>query len=288
MTNPEVKAFFDEVTFTWTYIVWEKNSANKKCAVIDSVLDYDIFSGRTSTTAADKVISFIKEEGLELEWILETHIHADHLTAAQYIKKKLGGKTAISENILKVLKTWQGIFNNNEDDTPLNGSQFDYLFKTDEVFKIGNLDAKIINTPGHTPADTTYIIGECIFAGDVVFMPDIGSGRCDFPEGSAKDSYNSIQILFSFPDAYKIYVGHDYPEGREAQCVASVKEQKENNKMLNQNISKNEFITKRETSDKNKAVPKLLLPSIQVNLRGGSFGEKTNGVQYIKVPVNKI
>ncbi len=175
MTKPEVRGFFDAATATWTYVVW----ADKKCAVIDSVLDYDPASGRTSTASADKVIYFIRNKGLQVEWILETHIHADHLTAAHYLKEKLGGKTGISEHILAVLKTWQPVFHN-EADTPLDGSQFDHLFNDDERFSIGTLDARIIATPGHTPADTTYIIGDAAFVGDAMFLPDVGTGRCDF------------------------------------------------------------------------------------------------------------
>lgn len=287
MTKVEVKSFFDPLTATWSYIVFDKNRENKNCAIIDSVLDYDINSGKTSTKSADLLINFIKENNLNLEWILETHVHADHLTAAKYLKEKLGGKTAISKRIVAVLKTWQEIFHN-EEDTPLNGKQFDYLFEDDEEFMIGDLKAKIIATPGHTPADTSYVIEDNIFVGDAIFLPDVGTGRCDFPNGSATDSYNSIQTLFSFPDNYKIYVGHDYPPSdlRKEQSFTTIKEQKEKNIRVHQGISKDEYVSKRNKDDVGKAVPKLLFPSLQVNLRAGDFGKNTGGIQYIKIPVN--
>jgi glyoxylase-like metal-dependent hydrolase (beta-lactamase superfamily II) len=279
--GPEVRGFFDPVTATWTYVVWSEGS--KKCAVIDSVLDYDPASGCTSTVSADKVIYFIRNKNLQVEWILETHIHADHLTAAPYIKEKLGGKTGISQYILEVLKTWQPIFHN-ESDTPLDGSQFDHLFKDGEKFSIGALEAKVIHTPGHTPADTTYVIGDAAFAGDAIFLPDVGTGRCDFPGGSAADSYNSTRKLLELPDNYRLYVGHDYPEGksRGAQCMAYVSEQKVSNILAAAAVEKESFVRHRQESDKSKPVPELLLPSLQVNLRAGKLG------QYIKIPLNAL
>ncbi len=284
--SPDVRGFFDPATATWTYVVWAEESNNagdRTCAVIDSVLDYDAASGRTSTQSADKVISFIEGRGLKVEWILETHIHADHLTAAQYIKKKLGGKTAISKHILDVLKTWQPIFDNAAD-TPQNGAQFDHLFEDDEEFKIGALDARIIHTPGHTPADTTYIIGNSAFVGDALFLPDVGTGRCDFPGGSAADSYASTRKLLALPDDMRIYVGHDYPpEGRnEPLCMATVAAQKAGNIRASAAMQKDAFINQRKEADKGKPVPDLLLPSLQVNLRAGDAGD------FIKIPVNRI
>ena len=279
MTNPEVRGFFDPVTATWTYVVW----ADKKCAIIDSVLDYDPAAGRTSTASADKVIYFIRNRGLQVEWILETHIHADHLTAAHYLKEKHGGKTGISTHIIDVLKTWQPIFHN-ETDTPLDGSQFDHLFKDGEVFSIGALEARVIHTPGHTPADTTYVIGDAAFVGDAMFLPDVGTGRCDFPGGSAADSYNSTRKLLELPDNCRLYVGHDYPEGksRGAQCMAYISEQKASNILAAAAVKKDSFVRHRTESDKSKTVPELLLPSLQVNLRGGGLG------QYIKIPLNAL
>lgn len=287
MHTPDVKSFFDPITSTWTYIIWSEESTNRNCTVIDSVLDYDINSGQVSTTSADLVIKFIKEQNLTLEWILETHIHADHLTASAYLKKQLGGKSGITKRIVKVLETWQEIFHN-EQDTPLDGSQFDYLFSDNEEFKIGNLSAKIIATPGHTPADTCFLIGNKVFVGDAIFLPDIGSGRCDFPNGSASDSFDSIQELLSLPDSYQLYVGHDYPPSgvRSAECVTSVSEQKIKNIRAKNGISKDEYVAKRTKDDIGKPVPKLLFPSIQVNLRAGNFGNSTNEKQYIKIPVS--
>ncbi|MBU6234816.1 MAG: MBL fold metallo-hydrolase [Alphaproteobacteria bacterium] len=287
MQKPLVRGFFDTVTATWSYVVWA--DGRQECAVIDTVLDYDIHSGRTKTVSADRVINFVKEKGLKVEWVLETHIHADHLTGSSYVKKQLGGKTAISKHILKVLETWQPIFHN-ETDTPLAGYQFDHLFADDETFKIGALEARIIHTPGHTPADTTYIIGDAAFVGDAMFLPDVGTGRCDFPGGSAADSYDSSRKLLALPDAYRMYVGHDYPPAgkRLPQCMATVAEQKAANIRVREGISKEAYVEKRIKDDTGKDVPKLLLPSIQVNLRAGDFGAATEGTQYVKLPVNKI
>jgi glyoxylase-like metal-dependent hydrolase (beta-lactamase superfamily II) len=278
-TKPEVRGFFDAATATWTYVVW----ADKTCAIIDSVLDYDAAAGRTSTASADKVISFIRGKGLKVEWILETHIHADHLTAAHYLKEKLGGKTGISRHILDVLNTWQPILRN-EADTPMDGSQFDRLFNDDEKFSIGALDAQIISTPGHTPADAAFVIGDAAFVGDAMFLPDVGTGRCDFPGGSAVDSYNSTRKLLNLPESYRMYVGHDYPAGktRSAQCMAYVSEQKASNVLAAVTAEKEAFVKNRTESDKGKDVPKLLLPSLQVNLRAGALP------QYIKIPLNAL
>ncbi len=190
MSAPLVRGFFDPITATWTYVVWSAEDSQYRCAVIDSVLDYDLPSCRTATTSADAVIAFVRAQGLTVEWILETHIHADHLTAASYIKAQLGGKIAISRHILDIIATWVPIFQT-MDDTPADGSQFDHLFANDEEFSLAGMPARIIHTPGHTPADTTYIVGDAAFVGDTIFLPDVGSGRCDFPGGSAEDSYES-------------------------------------------------------------------------------------------------
>ncbi|OFW88966.1 MAG: MBL fold metallo-hydrolase [Alphaproteobacteria bacterium RIFCSPHIGHO2_02_FULL_46_13] len=287
--KPDVRGFFDPVTATWSYVVYADGHADKRCAVIDTVLDYDIHSGRTKTESADRVIDFIKKKGLEVQWVLETHIHADHLTGSAYVKEKLGGKSAISKHILKVLETWEPIFHN-EADTPLMGYQFDHTFADDEVFTVGPFEAHIIHTPGHTPADTTYIIGDAVFVGDSMFLPDVGTGRCDFPGGSADDSYNSSRKLLSLPEGYRMYVGHDYPPNglRAPQCMATIGEQKRANVRVGDGITKEQYVTKRNKDDHGKEVPKLLLPSIQVNLRGGTFGQATDGVQYVKLPVDKI
>lgn len=278
-TKPEVRGFFDPATATWTYVVWAEGQ--KKCAIIDSVLDYDPAAGRTATVSADKVIYFIRNKGLEVEWILETHIHADHLTAAHYLKEKLGGKIALSHHILDVLKTWQPILRN-EADTPKDGSQFDHLFKDSETFSIGALEARMIAVPGHTPADTAYIIGDAAFVGDAMFLPDVGTGRCDFPGGSALDSYNSTRKLLQMPDDTRMYVGHDYPKNRSALCMAYVREQKASNILAAATAEKEAFVRNRTEADKGKRVPELLLPALQVNLRAGALSD------FIKIPVNKL
>ncbi|MDD4701575.1 MAG: MBL fold metallo-hydrolase [Desulfovibrio sp.] len=289
MAAPNVRGFFDPVTATWSYVVWSNTDSQKRCAIIDSVLDYDMPSSRTSTASADAVVNFVQQKGLQVEWILETHIHADHITAARYLKEKLGGKIAISKHILTIIATWAPLFQTS-DDTPADGSDFDYLFDNDEAFTIGDLKARIIHTPGHTPADTTYIIEETAFVGDTIFLPDVGSGRCDFPGGSAEDSYESSRKLFALPDHYRIYVAHDYPPAgtRGPRCMATVKEQKSTNNRLHMGIDKNTFVSRRKADDTGKAVPDLLLPSIQVNMRTGSFGAEVSGTQFVKLPVNKL
>ena len=289
MKKPDIRGFFDPVTATWSYVVYADGGDDKRCALIDTVLDYDIHSGRTGTASADRVIDFVTKKGLTVQWILETHIHADHLTGSAYIKNRLGGKTAISKHILKVLETWQPIFHN-EGDTPASGYQFDHTFADDESFMVGAFEARIIHTPGHTPADTSYIIGDAVFVGDSLFLPDVGTGRCDFPGGSAADSYDSTRKLLTLPDDFRLYVGHDYPPGnsRAPQCMATVAEQKRANIRVRDGITRGEYVTRRNKDDHGKDVPKLLLPSIQVNLRGGTFGQATDGVQYVKLPVDKI
>lgn len=287
MMQPKIKAFFHKDTSTMTYVVWCETT--KKCAVIDSVLDYDPHAGRTSTHSADEVISFIKEHNLSAQWILETHIHADHLTAASYLKEHLNAKTAIGEHIKEVLDFWVPLYNIQKD-TPSNASQFDHLFQEGETFKIGNLNASVIHTPGHTPACVSYHIDGSLFAGDSIFMPSLGTARVDFPGGSAETLYNSIQKLFTLPDDTKIFVGHIYPKPDEpAVFETSIGEQKQKNIMLNATTSLEDYRAKREARDKTLSVPRLLLPSLQVNLRAGGFGEpETNGTHYIKVPLNKI
>ncbi|MCA0369811.1 MAG: MBL fold metallo-hydrolase [Proteobacteria bacterium] len=286
--NPTVVSFFDHATATWSYVVYAKEHADRRCAIIDSVLDFDLSSGRTFTHSCDRLIEFVRTHDLKLEWILETHIHADHLTGAAYLKEKLGGKTGISRHILDVLKTWEPIFHN-EANTPRDGAQFDHLFEDDEVFTIGGLSARIIHTPGHTPADTSYIIGDTVFVGDAMFLPDVGTGRCDFPGGSAKDSFASCAKLLNLPEDTRMYVGHDYPpEGkRPPMCMTTVGAQRHANVRVHGGVTRDAFVAKRETDDKGKAVPHLLLPSIQVNLRAGRLG--VDGEEpFLKIPLNKL
>ena len=279
----KIKHFFDFDTATFSYII--SDCKTNKCAIIDPVLNYDQFSGATSTKSADEIISYIKEYNLEVEWILETHVHADHLTSSQYLKDNLGGKVAIGENIIEVAKFWSPIFNN---EIKIDGSYFDILLQDKQIITIGNMTTKIIYTPGHTPACCCYFVGDAIFVGDTIFQPHVGTARTDFPGGSAQDLYISIQKILSLPDATNIYVGHDYPEDK-ATPISTVKEQKEKNIMIAKNVNQDDFIKARNKKDENKSVPKLLLPSIQFNLRAGSFGNKeVNGINYIKIPINKI
>lgn len=282
-----VKTFFDQDTATFTHIVTDPST--DKCAIIDSVLDYDQYAGRTSTKSADLVINYIQQNQLSVEWLLETHIHADHITASHYLKERLGGQIGIGSKIKDVLAFWVPIFNS-EEDTKINGSQFDHLFKDGEIFKIGNVNVKVLHTPGHTPACASYLIEDSIFVGDTIFMPDLGTARTDFPGGSAEILYDSIKKILELPENTKIFLCHDYPpSNREVEWITTVKEQKDKNILVNTQISKEEYITKRNIRDKGKAVPKLLLPSIQANLRAGTFGSfDKNNTQYVKIPINKI
>jgi glyoxylase-like metal-dependent hydrolase (beta-lactamase superfamily II) len=281
------KTFFDLETATFTHVVTDESS--KKCAIIDSILNYDQYSGRTKTTSAEEVINYINNNNLSVEWIIDTHIHADHITGSHYLKEKLGGRIGIGARIKDVLKLWIPIFNTAKD-TPLDGSQFDYLFNDGEIFKLGNTDVKVLYTAGHTPACCSYLIENSIFVGDTIFMPDIGTARTDFPGGSAEQLYDSIKKILSLPDETKLFMCHDYPpKGREISYITTVKEQKENNILLHDGISKEEFVTIRNKRDEGKPPPKLLLPSIQANLRAGTFGfPEENNIRYIKIPVDKI
>lgn len=282
-----IEHFFDKDTATFTYVV--SDDATSICAIIDSVLDYDMNAGKTSTDSADKVVDYVKKNKLGVEWILETHAHADHLTASHYLKEKLGGKIGIGEHIKDVLAFWVPLFNTGHD-TPLDGSQFDHLFKDGESFKIGTIEVKVMHTPGHTPACLSYIMGDSVFVGDTIFMPYVGTSRTDFPGGSAKTLYQSIQKLLALPENTKIYTCHDYPpSGQNESYVSTVAEQKSKNSMVHSGVSEDEYVTARNAKDKGKAVPRLLLPSIQVNLRAGDLGQpEDNGIQYIKFPLNKL
>jgi glyoxylase-like metal-dependent hydrolase (beta-lactamase superfamily II) len=283
---PEIKAFFDSDTNTITYVV--ADTTTSACAIIDSVLDYDPTSGRTNTKSADSVISYILKSGYRCQWIVETHIHADHLTAAPYLKNKLGGKTAIGNDVTTVQRSFGPIFNA-ESSFATDGRQFDHLFSDDEFFKIGNIDARVITTPGHTPACISYVIGENCFVGDTMFMPDAGTARCDFPGGNAATLYDSLQRILSLPDETKLYMCHDYgPGGRDYKWVTSVKEQREKNIHLAEK-SRAEYIEIRTTRDTELSMPKLILPSVQINMRGGNFPPADNdGVSYIKIPLDKL
>ena len=287
MSNlPIVKDFFHEDTNTFSYVV--RDPATKACAIIDSVLDYDPASASTSTIHADKIIAYIKEQGLTVEWILETHVHADHLTAAQYLKEELGGKIAMSQKIGIVQETFGAIYH--LDIKQWNAQQlFDYLFEDHESFQIGTLKAYNIPTPGHTPACLSYVIGDAVFVGDTLFMPDYGTARCDFPRGSAEQLYDSVQSLFQLPEDTRVFLCHDYlPETRESYvCESDIQTQKKQNIHIHQGISKAEFAQMRNQRDSGLSMPKLILPAIQINMKAGQFPEpEENGVSYLKLPLN--
>ena len=284
--STDVKAFFDKDTYTVTYVVADKDT--NICAIIDSVLDYDQASGRTSTASADEVINYINKNGYKCDWILETHVHADHLSAAPYLKSKIGGKSAIGENVKTVQSTFGPVFNAGGSFAK-DGSQFDHLFKDGETFKIGNLDGKILHTPGHTPACISYVIDGSCFVGDTMFMPDFGTARCDFPGGDASQLYDSMQRILSLPDDTILYMCHDYgPGGRDYEWVTSVKEQKEKNIHL-AGKSREEYIEARTKRDAELSMPQLILPSVQVNMRAGDMPPADeNGMTYIKIPIDAL
>lgn len=283
----DIKAFFDPETWTFTYLV----SAGKgsACVVIDSVLNYDPKSGRTTTRSADEVIQYIAEHQLKLSWILETHAHADHLTAAPYIQSKVGGKIVIGDHITTVQSVFKGVFNLDER-FAINGSQFDYLLKDGESLAFGDLSLKALYVPGHTPACMAYEIGNALFVGDTLFMPDVGTARCDFPGGDAKTLYQSIQKILSYPKDTKLYMCHDYPPSdRPVAYVSTVGEQKQSNIHVHAGITEHEFVQMRTKRDATLDMPQLILPSIQVNIRAGHFPEpEANGQSYLKIPLNAL
>ncbi len=282
-----IESFFDPETWTFTYVVGSDSSSS--CIVIDPVLNYDPKSGRTRTQSADKVIAFIKSRGLKLEWILETHAHADHLTAAIFLKDTLGGKIAIGEQVTKVQSVFKGIFNLG-DEFNANGTHFDYLLKDEEMIAFGDLSFKAIFVPGHTPACMAYQVEDSIFVGDTLFMPDIGTARCDFPGGDAKTLYKSIKKLLSFPSDTKIYMCHDYPPGgRSVRYQTTVEEQNQSNVHVNQGVKEEEFIQMRTKRDQTLEMPVLILPAIQVNIRAGRMPpSEDNGTSYLKIPINLV
>jgi glyoxylase-like metal-dependent hydrolase (beta-lactamase superfamily II) len=282
-----IKDFFDPETWTYTYVVYEHQGA--PCAIIDSVLNYDPKSGRTSTKSADEVIAFVKANQLQVDWILETHAHADHLTAAPYLQSHLGGKLVIGDHIAKVQAVFKGVFNL-DDRFKADGAQFDYLLKEGESLAFGNLSLKALFVPGHTPACMAYEIGDAIFVGDTLFMPDVGTARCDFPGGDAKTLYQSIQKILAYPVETKLYMCHDYPpNNRPANGVSTVADEKANNIHVHDGVTEAQFVQMRTTRDKTLEMPTLILPSIQVNIRAGHFPEAdSNGVSYLKIPLNAL
>ncbi|AMP01140.1 metallo-beta-lactamase superfamily protein [Collimonas arenae] len=286
MASPSIEALFDQNTATFTYVVYE--AVGGACAVIDPVLDYDPASGRTSTANADRVITFVRTNDLKVQWLLETHAHADHISAAPYLRQHLGGAIAIGDRIREVQGVFKKIFNLRSEFL-LDGSQFDHLFAPDEIFQIGNLRAQAMHVPGHTPADMAYLVEDKVaFVGDTLFMPDLGTARCDFPGGSASGLYRSVTRLLSLPTATRLFVCHDYPpDGREPACESTVGEQRASNIHVRDGISESEFIAMRNRRDASLALPALMLPSIQLNVCAGVFpAEEENGVSYLKIPLN--
>ena len=288
MTAPVVTAFFDEDTFTVSYVV--SDPAASKAVIIDSVLDYDPASGRTSTTSADAVITHVRENGLDVDLILETHVHADHLTAAPYLRDALGGKITIGGQVGTVQETFAGVFNAEPAFTP-DGSQFDVLLADGETFMVGGIEGRALSTPGHTPACMTYVIGDAAFVGDTLFMPDFGTARCDFPGGDARTLYQSIQTIFALPDETRLFMCHDYkaPGRDEYVWETSVAEQRAANVHIKDGITEDEFVAMREGRDAELGMPRLILPSVQVNMRAGHMPPaEDNGIQYLKMPVNAV
>lgn len=280
--KPQVRAFFDQATNTVSYLVFDAET--KRGAIVDPVLDYDQRTGRADTHSADMVLKATEAEGLTIDWVLETHAHADHLSGAPYVKLKTGAQVGIGEHIREVQKIFRPVFN--ATDVSGDGSEFDHLFAEGEHFRIGNLDASILHTPGHTPACISYVVGDAVFVGDTLFMPDYGTARADFPGGDARTLYRSIQKLLALPDETRIFVCHDYlPEGRTDYAWETTIGAERKNIQLD-GVSEDEFVAWREGRDANLAAPLLLLPSIQTNIRAGKLPPaEANGVSYIKIPV---
>lgn len=285
--NPVVEGFFDGDTWTVTYVVYEKPGSS--CIIIDSVLSYDPKSGRTNTKMADQVIAFIKRLDLKTEWILETHAHADHVTAAPYLKLKLGGKIAIGDHITTVQAVFKSIFNL-EDAFSVDGSQFDYLLKEGEEIHFGNLTLRALFVPGHTPACMAYQVGDAIFVGDTMFMPDVGTARCDFPGGDAHILYQSMKKILSYPPQTRLFMCHDYPPNdRPVNFETTVAEERKSNIHMHDGISEEQFVEMRTTRDASLEMPVLILPAIQINIRAGELPPKeVNGISYLKIPINAL
>ena len=283
--RPLVEALFHEPSSTVSYIVACPETG--RAAIVDPVLDYDIYSGRTETAFAERLVARVRERGLSVEWILETHVHADHLSAGAFLKQALGGRTAIGGHIVDVQAVFKDIYNL-PPEFLTDGSQFDRLFGDEERFRLGQVPARVLHTPGHTPACVTYVIGDAAFTGDTVFMPDFGTARCDFPGGDAAALYRSVRRILSLPPETRIFVGHDYaPGGREVAWETTVEEERRANRHVRDGIDEQAFVAMRTERDKVLDVPALLLPSIQVNMRGGDLPEpESNGRAYLKIPLN--
>lgn len=288
MTNPIVQHFFDEPTNTFSYVV--RDPASDACAIVDSVLDFDYAAGRTDVRSADEIIAYVRSEGLRVEWIVETHVHADHLSAAPYLHEKLGGKTGIGAQIVAVQEIFGKAFNAGTE-FARDGSQFDRLFNDGDTFMIGELEGRVMHTPGHTPACLTYVFGDAAFVGDTLFMPDYGTARCDFPGGDARTLYRSIQKVLALPPETRIFLCHDYkaPGREEYQHMTTVAAEREANVHVHDGVTEDEFVRMRSERDATLDMPRLILPSVQVNMRAGQMPPaEDNGQVYLKVPVNRF
>lgn len=286
MNTISIKAFFDQNTFTVTYVVADNESG--QCAVIDSVLDFDQASASTNTQSADQVVAYIRTQGFETRWILETHVHADHLSAAPYLKASLGGKIAVGQHITQIQQTFKNIFNES-DSFATDGSQFDLLLSDGDTLLLGSNKIKILHTPGHTPACLTYAIADALFVGDTLFMPDFGTARTDFPGGDAKTLFQSIKKILSFPDHYRVFTCHDYkaPNRDVYAWQSRVYDQKNHNVHVKESISEQQFIAYRTQRDSELSLPKLILPAVQINMRAGNMpAQENNGIAYLKLPIN--
>jgi glyoxylase-like metal-dependent hydrolase (beta-lactamase superfamily II) len=284
--RPAVTTFFDPATYTYSYVV--RDPASQSCVIIDSVLDYDPASGRTSTQSAEKIVAFVGEQQLTVEWLLETHVHADHLSAAPYLKQQLGGQLAIGAHITTVQQVFAKIFNA-EPQFATDGRQFDRLLSEGETLVFGGFSVQVMHTPGHTPACLSYVIGDAVFVGDTLFMPDYGTARCDFPGGDAGTLYASIQRLFELPDATRVFLCHDYkaPERDEHCNESTIATERQSNIHVREGISEDEFVAMRTARDATLSMPTLILPSVQVNMRAGELPPaEDNGVRYLKIPLN--
>lgn len=282
---PIVTPFFDEESNTFSYVV--KDPSSVACAIIDSVLNLDYASGTVSHEGADAILKFVRGNHLKVEWVIETHAHADHLSAGHYLRDETGGKLAIGEHIRTVQKVFGGIFNIDAE-LPHDGSQFDHLFSDGEIYSIGNLQGRVIHTPGHTPACTSHLIGDALFAGDTMFMPDSGTARADFPGGDARVLFRSIHKLLKLPDNTRVFMCHDYGvEGRELEYETTIAAERSHNIHVNPSVSEDNFVAMRTARDKTLGMPRLILPSIQVNVRAGDFpAPESNGMVYLKLPIN--
>ena len=288
MSRPTVKAFFDNDTNTVSYVVTDPQT--RQCAIVDSVLDYDPKAGRTRHDSASQIVAYVKQEGLTVDWLLETHVHADHLSAAPWIQQQVGGKLAIGEHIRTVQDTFGKVFNAGTE-FARDGRQFDHLFADGDTYKVGNIEARAIHTPGHTPACMSHVIGDAVFVGDTLFMPDYGTARCDFPGGDARTLYQSVQKLLALPDDTRMFLCHDYlPESRsEYQWETTVGDQRRDNIHVHEGVSEEEFVSMREKRDATLDMPRLILPSVQINMRAGHLPpEEDNGISYLKIPLNAL